>query len=117
MPILGNPILIGGGSGNPALPEITFDGTYEWSSDAGGWLLYLKTSGTLTFTELNSAAKGIDVFLLGGGGGGGATTAYDVSYDNSASGLISTNVQDAIDELVARQTKIIKTETSKQTKT
>lgn len=35
----------------------------------------------------------------GGGGGGGASTATDVSYDNSTSGLSATNVQDAIDEV------------------
>lgn len=33
------------------------------------------------------------------GGGGGASTADAVSYDNSKSGLQSTNVQDAIDEV------------------
>ena len=32
-----------------------------------------------------------------GGGGGGASTAEEVSYDNTASGLIADNVQDAID--------------------
>lgn len=34
-------------------------------------------------------------------GGGGASTADAVSYDNSKSGLQSTNVQDAIDEVGA----------------
>ena len=34
-----------------------------------------------------------------GGGGGGATSADDVSYDNTDSGLNATNVQDAIDEI------------------
>lgn len=34
-----------------------------------------------------------------GGGGGGATSADDVSYDNTDSGLDATNVQDAIDEI------------------
>lgn len=32
-------------------------------------------------------------------GGAGATDAVDLNYDNSGSGLTSTNVQDAIDEL------------------
>ena len=32
-------------------------------------------------------------------GSGGSSTAADVSYDNSASGLSATNVQDAIDEI------------------
>lgn len=30
---------------------------------------------------------------------GGATSAEDLSYDNSTSGLLATNVQDALDEL------------------
>lgn len=34
-----------------------------------------------------------------GGGGGGASSADEVSYDNTASGLNATNVQDAIDEM------------------
>lgn len=34
-----------------------------------------------------------------GGGGGGASSADQVSYDNTDSGLIATNVQDAIDEI------------------
>ena len=32
-------------------------------------------------------------------GGGGATNAEDLNYDNLSSGLVATNVQDAIDEL------------------
>lgn len=36
-----------------------------------------------------------------GGGGGGASSADDVSYDNTDTGLTATNVQDAIDEMVA----------------
>lgn len=34
-----------------------------------------------------------------GGGGGGASSADDVSYDNTTSGISATNVQDAIDEI------------------
>lgn len=34
-----------------------------------------------------------------GGGGGGASSADQVSYDNTDSGLTATNVQDAIDEI------------------
>ena len=37
----------------------------------------------------------------GTGGGGGGTSAQDVSYDNTTSGLTATNVQDAIDEVVS----------------
>lgn len=35
----------------------------------------------------------------GGGGGGGSSTASQVSYDNSGTPLVSTNVQDAITEV------------------
>ena len=35
------------------------------------------------------------------GGGGGASSADDVSYDNTSSGLTAENVQSAIDEMVA----------------
>lgn len=34
-----------------------------------------------------------------GGGGGGASTAADISYDNTSSGLTADDVQEAIDEL------------------
>ena len=34
-----------------------------------------------------------------GGGGGGSSSAFDIIYDNSLSGLLGTNVQDAIDEV------------------
>lgn len=45
-----------------------------------------------------------------GSGGGGASTAVDVSYDNSLSGLTATNVQDAITELASMQTTTVTTE-------
>ena len=35
-------------------------------------------------------------------GGGGGTSAQNVSYDNTTSGLTATNVQDAIDEVEGR---------------
>lgn len=43
-------------------------------------------------------------------GSGGASSAVDVSYDNSLSGLTATNVQDAITELASMQTVITTTE-------
>lgn len=61
-------------------PEFTYSGTYALTNDSGttvaqdalvdNWKLTFKTGGTLKFTKLNSAAKGIDVFCVGGGGGG-----------------------------------------------
>lgn len=85
------------------LPEFTYTGDYEilnnqdatLNGDAADWKIRFLTSGTLTFTILNGAKNGIDVFLVGGGGkgnlgggGGGYTATYkdvdvslEVSYD------------------------------------
>ena len=67
-------------------PEFTYTGDYEIVDDSdnpisyfaswkSNWKIRFLTSGTLTFTNLNGAENGIDVFLVGGGGGskGGAT--------------------------------------------
>lgn len=62
------------------IPEFTYTGDYEIVNDSdepitvsqGNWKIRFLTSGTLTFTNLNGAENGIDVFLVGGGGAGGA---------------------------------------------
>ena len=41
------------------------------------------------------------------GGSGGASTASDVSYNNTTSGLVATNVQAAIDEVAAGITEAL----------
>lgn len=62
-------------------PEFTYTGSYKLVDDSsneisdfatwtGNWKIRFLTSGTLTFTSLNGAEGGIDVFLVGGGGGG-----------------------------------------------
>ena len=59
------------------IPEFTYTGDYEIVNDSdepitvseGNWKIRFLTSGTLTFTNLNGAADGIDLFLVGGGGG------------------------------------------------
>lgn len=62
-------------------PEFTYTGDYtivddsdnpisDFASWKGNWKIRFLTSGTLTFTNLNGAEGGIDVFLVGGGGGG-----------------------------------------------
>jgi len=62
-------------------PEFTYTGDYAIVDDSdkaisdfatwtGNWKIRFLTSGTLTFTNLNGAEGGIDVFLVGGGGGG-----------------------------------------------
>lgn len=43
--------------------------------------------------------RSVKVMSEVGQGGGGSTSADDVSYDNTSSGLSATNVQDAIDEV------------------
>lgn len=61
------------------IPEFTYTGDFEIVSDddqpitvsQGNWKIRFLTSGTLTFTNLNGAENGIDVFLVGGGAGGG----------------------------------------------
>ena len=42
-----------------------------------------------------------------GSGGGGASSADDVTYDNTTSGLTATNVQEAIDEVAAGITEAL----------
>lgn len=59
------------------IPDFTYTGDYEIVNDndtpitstLGDWKIRFLTSGTLTFTALNGAENGIDVFLVGGGGG------------------------------------------------
>ena len=61
------------------IPEFTYTGDYEIVNDSDepitvsqdNWKIRFLTSGTLTFTNLNGAENGIDVFLVGGGGDGG----------------------------------------------
>ncbi len=67
-------------------PEFTYTGDYEVADDSdnpisdfaswtGNWKIRFLTSGTLTFTSLNGAEGGIDVFLVGGGGGACGTNS------------------------------------------
>lgn len=61
------------------IPEFTYTGDYEIVNDSDepitisqdNWKIRFLTSGTLTFTNLNGADGGIDVFLVGGGASGG----------------------------------------------
>ena len=73
-----------------AIPEFTYTGDYEIVNDSdepitvseGNWKIRFLTSGTLTFTNLNGAENGIDVFLVGGGGSGagGGSNSDDGGY-------------------------------------
>ena len=68
------------------IPEFTYTGDYEIVNDSdepitvsqGNWKIRFLTSGTLTFTNLNGAEGGIDVFLVGGGAAGatGSNTCH-----------------------------------------
>ena len=63
------------------------DGT---SMDTGAFVINQNVIAILNGSVLTVMVKG-----------GGASTAQDVSYDNTGSGLTATNVQDAIDEVKA----------------
>ena len=60
------------------IPEFTYTGDYEIVNDSDepitvsqdNWKIRFLTSGMLTFTNLNGAENGIDLFLVGGGGNG-----------------------------------------------
>lgn len=53
-----------------ALPGFTYTGRYETELRADwGWVIRLKTSGMLRFTDRD---RTVDVFVVGGGGGGAA---------------------------------------------
>lgn len=77
-----------------AIPEFTYTGDYEIVNDSdepitvseGNWKIRFLTSGTLTFTNLNGAEGGIDVFLVGGGAKGLNGTAPSNEYYGSGGG-------------------------------
>lgn len=71
------------------IPAFTYTGRFELVDDndqaitsgTDDWKIRFLSSGTLTFTDLNGAASGIDVFLVGGGGGG-----YHGAYSSESLG-------------------------------
>lgn len=75
-------------SSTTTIPAFTYTGSYQITDDngtaittsTGNWQIKFLTSGTLTFSSLNGAADGIDVFCVGGGGGGG--TGYGKNVTN-----------------------------------
>ena len=54
----------------------------------------------------NEVSKALSILGVGEGGSGGASSADDVTYDNTNSGLSATNVQNAIDEVLAKETTV-----------
>lgn len=85
----------------------TIANVYDSSSTyaVGSYAIYQNTLykciTAINVGEPFDAAKWTSVKVMSevGQGGGGSVDADDVSYDNTASGLSATNVQDAIDEL------------------
>lgn len=56
------------------VPAFSYTGSYQTIDDGSNhWRIKFKTSGTLTFSSLNGAYNGIDIFCVGGGGGGNAS--------------------------------------------
>lgn len=61
-----------------AIPDFVYTGDYEIVNDSDqpiiasedNWKIRFLTSGVLTFSHLNGASEGMDVFCVGGGGGG-----------------------------------------------
>lgn len=80
------------------LPQGNFS-AYETLAEADAALLF-KTSGLEIYIISEDKFYYWDnAWIPQNVTGGGSTTADNVSYDNTSSGLTSTNVQDAIDEL------------------
>lgn len=76
------------------IPSFIYTGVSEIVNDADepittsqdNWKIRFLTSGTLTFTELNGAGNGIDVFLVGGGGSGGSRSSTSGNYAGGGGG-------------------------------
>ena len=80
------------------IPEFTYTGDYEIVNDSDepitvsqdNWKIRFLTSGTLTFTNLNGAEGGIDVFLVGGGGGTKWSVGGNICSGGAGSGHTQT---------------------------
>lgn len=83
-------------------------GTWYGFSPFDGWLKRLLSTGQLLGYD---GSNGWTVVLAPGGGG----SADQVSYDNAASGLSASNVQDAIDELAAASAGLVPVNTQSGT--
>lgn len=96
---------------NP-VTEAHYEGEKLWNNDHFYTLIDDIESGTTITTEgvgknaeEDTIPDGVYASVIGApgsGGGGGASSADDVSYDNTDSGLTADNVQDAIDEVNAK---------------
>ena len=90
-----------GASDGNSLPEFTYTGTYQLIDDGyGDWRIKFLTSGVLTFAELGSGAKGIDVFLVGGGGGCGNANGVSDYLGAGGGGYTKTTRQITVQAVV-----------------
>lgn len=74
------------------IPKFTYTGNYQFVDDgSGNWRIKFLSSGTLTFTSLGNANKGIDVFIVGGGAGGAARALGSMyAHSGGGSGYVTT---------------------------
>lgn len=56
---------------------------------------------------IQASIENLEKKVGSGGGSGGASSAANVTYDNTTSGLVATNVQAAIDEVAAGITEAL----------
>lgn len=102
----------GGGGGSSSASDVSYDNTQsgliaddvqdaidEVDGKIGDKVNAVEKTQAMT-QDVGIDSNGRLYTAPGGGGGGG--TADDITYDNTYSGLQSSNVQDAIDELSAR---------------
>lgn len=98
---------VGGSVEGVAQLAYTIANVYDSSATyaVGAYAIYQNTlykcTTAINVGETFDPAKWTSVKVMSevGQGGGGSTSADNVSYDNTSSGLSATNVQDAIDEL------------------
>lgn len=91
-----------------AIPDFTYTGSYKITDDSGNeisvtqgnWRIRFLTSGTLTFSALNGADKGIDVFCVGGGAGGqrNADSGYGAIRTGGGGGYTTTTKKVSVTE-------------------
>ena len=71
--------------------EFSYTGQYRFSGDAkGDWTIECLSSGTLRFSRLGRAGRGVDLFCLGGGGGGGRSAQFGYGGGGGGGGKTKT---------------------------
>lgn len=71
--------------------EFSYTGQYRFTGDRkGDWAIEFLSSGTLRFSRLGKAGKGVDIFSLGGGGGGGRAAQFGYGGGGGGGGKTKT---------------------------